>query len=97
VQPLKAKLPIEVTLFGMTNDFSPVQFWKVPTLIVEIQEGIVRDVSPVQLAKAYSPIEVIFFGIVKDVRFVKPSKAWSPSAVTVSGSSMVVFGLPENI
>ena len=67
VQPLKAPLPIDVTLRGIFIEDRLVQLWKAALPIDVTVFGIVTEVRPLQPPKAPLAIDVTVFGIVTEV------------------------------
>ena len=92
LQPLKASLPMEVTLLGITVFRQPTISVFVAVSIMALQlsllsyavfpDSTTMEVKPLQLLKALSPMEVTELGIVTEVKPRHPSKAHLPMEVT---------------
>jgi hypothetical protein len=89
VLPLKAKLPILVTVFGMVIEVRPVMSAKAYCPILVTVFGIVMEVMPVMFRNALLPIPVIPVFKVRLVTFVMFIKA-ATSTLLASVIVMVV-------
>lgn len=81
MQPLKARLPIDVTEEGISTCSNAVHCPNVHSLIEVTNGGIVTFVSPVQEHRANDPIDVKDCGNSIVFNKTHPEKAWSPIAV----------------
>ena len=92
LHPENAKLPILVTLDGITTLVKPLHPENALFPILVILVGIVILVKPLHPENALSPILVTLSGIVILVKAVQPLKAFSPITVTQEGmTTKVIF------
>ena len=72
MHPLKASLPIVVTLLGMVTEVRELQSLKVLSLILVTLLGMVTEVRDLQPSKAACPIFVTLLGMVTEVKELQP-------------------------
>ncbi len=90
-QPLKASLPIDVTLFGILTS-APLYPLNAPEGIVSIVESAAKKMSAVTFLNAPLSILVTVFGICIAVKPVQSSKACA-GIVVVPSAIYIVFKL----